>query len=114
MKKKAYFIKSQQQSSQEQQRKNCDGIVQLKQICSLVNFLIISYAVIMKNITWISEENEAGLNVMEQCDLESNTGGGGRVPLFLLLFIASSRLWYNALCSASTCSIKVSASYVLN
>lgn len=67
----------------------------------------------MKNITWISEENVAGLNVMEQCDLESNRGGGG-VPRVLLLLIASLRLWYNALCSASTCSIKVSASYVLN
>lgn len=67
----------------------------------------------MKNITWTSEENEAGLNVMEQCDLESNRGGGG-ILLFFLLLINSLRLWYNALCSASTCSIKVSASYDLN
>lgn len=72
--------------------------------------LVISYAVIMKNITWISESNGAGLNVMEQCDLESNRGGGG-VLLFFLLLIVSLRLRYNALCSASTSSIKVSASY---
>lgn len=67
----------------------------------------------MKNITWVSEENGAGLNVIEQCDLESNKGGGGVLPFFSLL-IASLRLWYNTLCSASTWSIKVSASYDVN
>lgn len=67
----------------------------------------------MTNITWTSEENGAGLNIMEQCDLQSNIGGGG-VLLFFLTFINSLRLWYNALCSASTCSIKVSASYDLS
>lgn len=80
---------------------------------SLVYDLAISYTVIMKHITWISESNGAGLNVMEQCDLESNRGGGG-VLLFFLLLIDSLRLRYNAFCSASTCSIKVSASYDWN